>query len=621
MRSHFLVVPTLSSLVLVFSASLSTGCSNKSCVDAAGPRDTPEYLGAEPGGIHGFATEGELSDYLASIESQQPKSAGCDDETSKSNFASADSAAAPAAGNETITNNQEAGVDEGGIVKNVGSQLVVLRQGRLFAVDVTDGRAPSLTDSIRVARTETLNNDVWYDEMLVKGDLIYVVGYRYDTPSTSGASVRGATEVDSFRLTNGKLTRLKSMFLESNDYYSFHDYASRMVGGKLVFYMPHYIRRSYGEVVYPRQLEANDAGEFSVVGPIFGALDVKTSLQKPLYPTFHTIVQCELPETGEFSCHGRSVIGSWWRERYVSPSAVYLWAGSHVYRFAFDSLGIGVHGAKGGTLPRDQFSFKETDTSLVVAVQAGGDTPSAEVLSMPLAAFDGVGAQTAASTALGGGYLGKNRFVGNVLVASLDNWDGGSDSASSELFSYDSETGVLARVPADASVVRIEPLGERRVLVVRGDRVFSSAARLEFGVLSVDAPQAKLGTLVLQGVNEGEGRSHGFFYKPGIDGAGTFGYSVIAPPGYGAPHGWGNGISNLGFFDVGGTGGIAQLGIVSAGAGETQCETSCIDWYGNTRPVFLGSRVFALMGSELAEVALHHGAQKVGAPVALTFAP
>jgi hypothetical protein len=28
---------------------------------------------------------------------------------------------------------------------------------------------------------------------------------------------------------------------------------------------------------------------------------------------------------------------------------------------------------------------------------------------------------------------------------------------------------------------------------------------------------------------------------------------------------------------------------------------SCVDWYGNARPIFLGDRIFALMGYELVE--------------------
>ena len=31
------------------------------------------------------------------------------------------------------------------------------------------------------------------------------------------------------------------------------------------------------------------------------------------------------------------------------------------------------------------------------------------------------------------------------------------------------------------------------------------------------------------------------------------------------------------------------------------CEFSCVDWYGNSRPVFYSDRIFALMGYELVE--------------------
>ena len=31
------------------------------------------------------------------------------------------------------------------------------------------------------------------------------------------------------------------------------------------------------------------------------------------------------------------------------------------------------------------------------------------------------------------------------------------------------------------------------------------------------------------------------------------------------------------------------------------CVASCVDWYGNARPIFIGNRVFALMGYELVE--------------------
>jgi hypothetical protein len=32
-----------------------------------------------------------------------------------------------------------------------------------------------------------------------------------------------------------------------------------------------------------------------------------------------------------------------------------------------------------------------------------------------------------------------------------------------------------------------------------------------------------------------------------------------------------------------------------------ECEVSCVDWYGNSRPIFTDGRIFALSGSELIE--------------------
>ena len=37
------------------------------------------------------------------------------------------------------------------------------------------------------------------------------------------------------------------------------------------------------------------------------------------------------------------------------------------------------------------------------------------------------------------------------------------------------------------------------------------------------------------------------------------------------------------------------------------CEVSCVDWYGNARPVFTGSRILALLNSELVEGKLAGG--------------
>jgi hypothetical protein len=574
--------------------------------------------------IRSFGSEAELSAYIGAIDAankaEQERLAKCRRASGSAGGGDAGVAAAadngsappsaPSADNETITNNQEAGVDEGGIVKNVGGALVVLRQGRLYVVDVAGG-APTLVDSMRVARSDALNQGVWYDEMLVKGDLVYVVGYRYSVPGApSSDGIRGATEIDSFRIAGGKLQRLQSMFLESNDYYSGKNYASRMTGGKLVFYMPHFVGRTDTALAYPRLLEMGDDGVARVKGPIFGALDVSTSLVKPRWPTFHTVVQCDLPATGELACRAKSVLGSYWREHYVTGDAVYLWASSHVYRFDFATLDVTAHRAEG--YPIDPFSFRAGDGELFVA--ATTTSPSERqrasipaLLRLPLAAFDKTGAQASIPSVklADSGSVLRNRFVGDVLVAGVGTGSYWAPTGSGELVAYDAKANTVSRRPIQ-NLVRLEPIGERRVLAVTQS---ADSRTLTLEALGTGDLAASLGKVSIQGA-QGESRSHGFFYKPGAEGAGTFGYAVINPRGYGASNGWGNGISNIGFFRVASAGALSEIGIVSAGTTATQCETSCVDWYGNTRPIFLGTRTFALMGSELVEVFLDAGVRR-----------
>ena len=49
------------------------------------------------------------------------------------------------------------------------------------------------------------------------------------------------------------------------------------------------------------------------------------------------------------------------------------------------------------------------------------------------------------------------------------------------------------------------------------------------------------------------------------------------------------------------------------------CKASCMDWYGNARPIFLSERTFALMGYELVEAEL--GERSIRELRRLNFAP
>jgi hypothetical protein len=46
---------------------------------------------------------------------------------------------------------------------------------------------------------------------------------------------------------------------------------------------------------------------------------------------------------------------------------------------------------------------------------------------------------------------------------------------------------------------------------------------------------------------------------------------------------------------------VGQLGASPDAVRDDACEASCVDCYGNARPIFSGQRIFALLGYELVE--------------------
>src|SRR5438046_10536273 len=122
---------------------------------------------------------------------------------------------------ESITNTQHAGVDEGGIVKLHGDHLVVLRRGRLFTVAIGDGALKPIS-SVDAFGPDIDPRYTWYDEMLVSEDTVAVIGY---------SSERGGTGVGLFKLNDAGMLDYRSTYhLRSNDYYSSRNYASRLIG-------------------------------------------------------------------------------------------------------------------------------------------------------------------------------------------------------------------------------------------------------------------------------------------------------------------------------------------------------------------------------------------------------
>ncbi len=619
-----------------------------------------------------FDSDDSFDDFMAAIEDERSGGggAGGNNQDSMNGDDFADDGAAPEqdAGasddpdNEDITNTQEEGVDEGGIVKNIGDYLIVLRQGALYSVDVSESGDTHQVDGIEVAGEEALNQGVWYDEMLVRGNRIFVVGYRYGIQLEGSSSspwgwFSGATEISSFSIDDdGGLERGDSHFFQSNDYFSGSNYASRLVDDELIFYMPWSLPWGFEgspSEALPRVLHHQGDNQFVTGDPLFSATDIIQPVDTPWSPVFHTVTQCQLGDDLDIDCQARSLISDWSREFYVSTENIFLSVGDHVYSMPLQGDDAKVHSVVGQ--PIDQFSFRQVDDTLYLATTrsvtidddddddddsdvgdddvsnssdgvvtddeywggGGGATMERrlEMLALPLSEFDNQGEQsledkiTLISDDVDSMWWMNNRHVDGWYIAG----DG------TDLYAYELDSGITHDFELDGDVTRIENAPGVGALVVQSDWDWDAGSDLIVDTLVLDGSSAEVveGT-VMEDMMEGESRSHGFFFRPD-DKGGIFGLPILnLTSDYGW---WGSGAANIGFFRTHLDGSIELQGIVSStdeAGGE--CVTSCIDWYGNTRPIFLFGRIYALMGSEFVEVVLtESGADDVGDRVYLSM--
>ncbi|HEU0080397.1 MAG TPA: beta-propeller domain-containing protein [Longimicrobiaceae bacterium] len=531
----------------------------------------------------------------------------------------APSAPAAVPGAESVTNVQTAGVDEGGIVKAHGDHLVILRRGRLFTVRV-GGDALQPVSAVDAFGPGVDPDGAWYDEMLVSGDLVAVIGYSYR---------RGGTEVGLFRIgPDGRLTYRSTHQIRSGDYYAARNYASRLVGGKLVFYAPIEPQPGGSDPMagFPalRRWGGADSAFRRTVDPTrvyrpAGGLSLEDG------PVLHTVTVCGLAED-DLDCRSTALYGPEGRVFYVSQGSVYVWATpwredeedgdarprSVLYRMPLDgSAPTGVR-VRGG--PVDQFSFLESgDGHLNVLVRSEGrgdamwtseeDGGAPALLRVPLRSF-GDGSRAAPAelyrplpTPAGGSF--RNRYVGDWLLYGTGSGWGSPGGGGSELFATRWAGGDVARLALPHGVDRIEAMGKGAVVVgTDGPDLHFSGVRL--------GPGAELaGRYTRPGASQGEQRSHGFFYRPETEDSGLLGLPVRGPSRPGWEH-LARGSASVLFlrnqaFRLTELGDLAADDRADAMTADDGCRASCVDWYGNARPLFLRGRIFALLGYELVE--------------------
>jgi hypothetical protein len=574
-----------------------------------------------------FGSEQELVNYFRQL---QEKSRQAMRETQKAANADAAMVGPGLAGemgpsatpeSESVTNTQHAGVDEGGIVKVHGDHLVVLRRGRLFTVAIGDGALKPIS-RVNAFGPDMNPSGTWYDEMLISGNTVVVIGYSYE---------RGGTEVGLFDISaDGRLAYRSTYHLRSNDYYSSRNYASRLIGNKLIFYAPRYLNLGYKHAFdsFPavrKWRKGAKASEFQRIVPATRVYRPEMDLSVAYGSALHTVTICDLANGG-FDCQATSVIGPPGHVFYVSPDSVYVWAStwgrngkdkSIVFRMPLDGSAPSALRTSGS--PIDQFSFLQSEDqhlNVLVQSQSKGDGMwRAEVaegdvalMRIPIASFsDGSEVVPASSYRVlpkPKSYGFQNRFVGRYLLYGTGSgWGYPTENVDKwNLFIVDWLHGNSHQLKLAHGVERIEQMGTDAVVVgTDGKDLHFSAVRLS------DWPEV-VSRYTRKQASQGELRSHGFFYKPNGDDSGMLGLPISRPGRARYRHLVENSAAilflrndSLQFREIG------ELESQPENAVNDRCRASCIDWYGNARPLFLRGRVFALLGYEIVEGKLDDG--------------
>jgi len=615
--------------ILIFLVVLLTGISAYVFAGggAGGSMNTADLISAvvpKPGKkMRAFRSEQELKDYFRELAEKQRRDA--ERRRAKSPAKSSANAAAPTAAaqldgasskaEESITNVQHAGVDEGGIVKLHGKHLVILRRGRLFTVKIGDNSLKPVGSIDAFAPGVNPNSD-WYDEMLIAGDTIAVIGYSYG---------RGGTEINLFDIdAAGSLDYRSTYHLRSNDYYSSRNYASRLIGNKLIFYTPQYLGH-HGDPLerFPAVRKWHKGAtekEFQRIVDSTRVYRAERPIESSYGLALHTVTVCDLASR-DFSCTATATLGAPGRVFYVSPNSVYVWttdwnysdgrakATSMLYKMPLDGSAPSALGVTGS--PVDQFSFLESDDNhLNVLVRSDGQGEQmwgSEMAAGDVALFRApVDSFSDGSEAAPGyryrelskpeGYTFQNRFVGDYLLYGTGSgWGRPEQKSEANLFVVNWANGEVNNLRLKHGVDRIEQMGKDAVVVG------SNGRDLHFSPVSLGGSPTLRESYVRKNASQGELRSHGFFYKSDGRNSGVIGLPIAREGRAGYKHLTEGSAAIL--FLRNNSLDLIEIGELEARNTFTNdgCRASCVDWYGNARPLFVRNRVFALLGYEIVE--------------------
>jgi len=386
---------------------------------------------------------------------------------------------------------------------------------------------------------------------------------------------------------------------------------------------------------------------------LFNARNIYKPVQRTAAPVVHSVSVCDLeaPSIDEpLACKNTAFVGPERQELYVSNEDVYMWIGpgwddvtepedecdatfkadiKNSVPSAFYKLPLSGGAPKAVLVngqPINQFSFETFGNNFRAVLNLESTECERDwdkghnlaVLDFPLSKFSRTPRQLSKSYQSLLPEIGTNKYENRVTdthayIGTRESWSSlppgiNEDelmNVSGTLLAHDFSTDLTSKIDMPHNIIRLERI--ENDMVATGYK-----NKLGLSLSYISGNDFDFGTITLPGHFESEGRSHAFNYDDERGGKRTIGLPTVKLDFDSKRWWWRSEQSDVSFLSVNrGELKVDSLGRLKALEDSVhedyECDVSCIDWYGNSRPVFTKGRVFALSGTELIEGQISSG--------------
>jgi hypothetical protein len=514
---------------------------------------------------------------------------------------------------------EQQGVDEGDDVRVFGRFVLILRRGRLFSFDLGSdaGRRRTLRLVGFMNLYGAVGNTVFrpYYKIMLRGNQVVVIGYD---------NSEHEVEIQLLRIADdGTVSRTAMHQLRVNCEYV--RCAARLAGEKLVLFSSIPLNSRSADPLSPlpavRRVYPNSEPE--VFRPLVTPQRIFRFPSDSLIgsaPFLSAVTICDV-KLPALSCEARVIIGPRDDDYDVSPTATYVWTheGDHpnVLRpnesaMTLFRVPLSGHSPQAIRLTGGPFGrlAPNEDARGILHLFASGDREAAALFTIQRADF-GDGTRDAPASAhrtlpiTKGGDV-RSQFVGSWLFYSVGGGYLRYRSPTTTLFALPVEGGEPRRINLPYYVERIATMDSGAIVVGT-----AAPFALYFLRIKPSATSPFNGHFALANPSHMEYEDEAF-----VQGAIGSERGVLAIPGSGygrsdSTH-WVTGSTNVVFVRTSPRG-FLKVGSLSIKPGSPESDSLEVqsgwfdDWYGNTRGIFVGERVFALIGYELIEARMVDG--------------